>query len=75
MRGNRDDFSQDLLPGGNLPPAVQGTHCVGHRGVSSHWGGVKLVTVEADEVAVVQRLGKYVRREEPGFALQFALGA
>jgi modulator of FtsH protease HflK len=31
-------------------------------------------TVEADEVAVVQRFGKYVRREEPGLRMKLPLG-
>ena len=31
-------------------------------------------TVETDEVAVVQRFGKYVRREEPGLRFKLPLG-
>lgn len=31
-------------------------------------------TVEADEIAVVQRFGKYVRREEPGLRTKLPLG-
>lgn len=31
-------------------------------------------TVEADEVAIVQRFGKYVRREEPGLRTKLPLG-
>jgi membrane protease subunit HflK len=31
-------------------------------------------TVEADEVAVVQRFGKYVRREEPGLRFKLPMG-
>jgi len=31
-------------------------------------------TVEADEVAVVQRFGKYVRQEEPGLRMKLPLG-
>ena len=31
-------------------------------------------TVEADEVAVVQRFGKYLRREEPGLRTKLPFG-
>jgi regulator of protease activity HflC (stomatin/prohibitin superfamily) len=31
-------------------------------------------TVEADEVAIVQRFGKYVRREEPGLRTKLPFG-
>jgi membrane protease subunit HflK len=72
MRGDGGDSVRDLFPDGGMPHIPKGLIVVG---VLVLLGLSMLLTifytVEADEVAVVQRFGKYVRQEGPG--LQFKL--
>lgn len=75
MRGNQDDFDRDILPDANLPRPSTGLIIVGILalvGVGMLWS--LFYTVETDEVAVVQRFGKYVRREEPGLRFKLPVG-
>lgn len=75
MRGNQDDFDRDLLPDANLPRPSTGLIIVGVLalvGIAMVWS--LFYTVEADEIAVVQRFGKYVRQEEPGLRFKLPLG-
>lgn len=74
MRGEHDGFGRDL-PDGPLANPPKGAVLIG--------GLVVLVvvilftmfyTVETDEVAVVQRFGAYVRREEPGLRMKLPFG-
>ena len=65
----------DLPPGASLPNLPRGVIVVG---VLALIGTILLLTmfytVEADEVAIVQRFGKYVRREEPGLRTKLPFG-
>jgi modulator of FtsH protease HflK len=74
MRGDHDGLGRDL-PGTPMPSPPRGLVIIG---VLVLLGAVMLLTmfytVEADEVAVVQRFGKYVRREEPGLRMKLPLG-
>ena len=75
MRGDNDDPLPDLLRNPNMPQIPRGAILIGLLVLF----GISLVltifyTVEADEVAVVQRFGKYVRREAPGLHFRLPLG-
>ncbi len=72
MRGGNGDSVRDLFPDGNVPRIPKWVLMLGILVLV----GLSIVltlfyTVEADEVAVIQRFGKYVRQEGPG--LQFKL--
>jgi membrane protease subunit HflK len=75
MRGDQIRGGRDLPPGAPLPNLPRGVIVVG---VLVLIGAILLLTmfytVEADEVAVVQRFGKYVRREQPGLRTKLPLG-
>ncbi len=75
MRGDQNGLGRDLPPGAPLPSLPRGLVVAG---VLVLIGASLLLTmfytVEADEVAVVQRFGKYVRREEPGLRWKLPLG-
>jgi modulator of FtsH protease HflK len=75
MRGNINDLGRDLPPGAPMSNLPRGVVVIG---VLVLLGAIMLFTmfytVEADEVAVVQRFGKYVRREEPGLRFKLPLG-
>ncbi|MGE3541801.1 MAG: FtsH protease activity modulator HflK [Candidatus Tectimicrobiota bacterium] len=75
MRGDQNGLGRDLPDGDNLPRPSKGLLVVGVLVIL----GVGMIfsmfyTVEADEVAVVQRFGKYVRREEPGLRTKMPFG-
>jgi membrane protease subunit HflK len=75
MRGNNGDSGRDLFQDGNIPRIPKGVFLIGILVLL----GISLLltmfyTVEADEVAVVQRFGKYVRRAEPGLHARLPLG-
>ena len=74
MRGDHNGLGRDL-PDGPMPSPPRGLVIIGVLVVV---GAIMLLTmfytVEADEVAVVQRFGKYVRREEPGLHMKLPLG-
>jgi modulator of FtsH protease HflK len=75
MRGDQNRGGLDLPPGAPLPNLPRGVLVVG---VLVLIGAILLLTmfytVEADEVAIVQRFGKYVRREEPGLRTKLPFG-
>ena len=75
MRGDQNGLGRDLPPGASLPNLPRGLVVAG---VLVLIGASLLLTmfytVEADEVAIVQRFGKYVRREEPGLHMKLPLG-
>jgi membrane protease subunit HflK len=75
MRGNNGDSGRDLFQDGNMPRIPKGAFLIG---ILVLFGiGVLLTmfyTVEADEVAVVQRFGKYVRLEQPGLQYKLPFG-
>lgn len=75
MRGDQNGLGRDLPPGAPLSNLPRGLVIAG---VLVLIGASLLLTtfytVEADEVAVVQRFGKYVRREEPGLRFKLPLG-
>ena len=75
MRGDQIRGGRDLPPGAPLPNLPRGVIVVG---VLVLIGAILLLTmfytVEADEVAIVQRFGKYVRREEPGLRTKLPFG-
>lgn len=75
MRGDDRGVGRQLPSGAPLPNLPRGVLVVGVLGLI----GASLLltmfyTVDADEVAVVQRFGKYVRREEPGLRFKLPLG-
>jgi membrane protease subunit HflK len=74
MRGDHNGLGRDL-PDAPMPSPPRGLVIIG---VLVLLGAVMLLTmfytVEADEVAVVQRFGKYVRREEPGLRTKMPFG-
>ena len=74
MRGDHNSLGRDL-PDAPMPSLPRGLVLIG---VLVLLGAVMLLTmfytVEADEVAVVQRFGKFVRREEPGLRMKLPLG-
>jgi len=75
MRGDQNGLGRDLPPGAplsNLPRGVVVAGVLVLIGVSLLWS--MFYTVEADEVAIVQRFGKYVRREEPGLRTKLPMG-
>jgi membrane protease subunit HflK len=76
MRGNGDDPVRDFLQDANLPRLPRGVML----GIVIVLVGLSMLLtifyqVEPDEVAVVQRFGRYVRQTEPGlhFKLPFGL--
>jgi membrane protease subunit HflK len=76
MRGNGDDPVRDFLQDANLPRLPRGVIL----GIVIVLVALSMLLtvfyqVEADEVAVVQRFGRYVRQTEPGlhFKLPFGL--
>src|SRR2546430_12980300 len=75
MRGDQTGLGRDLPPGAPLSNLPRGLVVAG---VLVLIGASLLLTmfytVEADEVAVVQRFGKYVRKEEPGLRMKLPLG-
>ena len=74
MRGDRDGLGRDL-PEAPAPGPPRSVMIIGGLVLL---GAILLFTmfytVETDEVAVVQRFGKYVRREEPGLRFKLPLG-
>ena len=74
MRGDHRGLGRDL-PDAPMPSLPSGLVIIGGLVLM---GAILLLTmfytVEADEVAVVQRFGKYVRREEPGLRMKLPLG-
>ena len=74
MRGDHNGLGRDL-PDTPMPSPPRGLVIIG---VLVLLGAVMLLTmfytVEADEVAVVQRFGKYVRQEEPGLHSKLPFG-
>src|SRR5499427_3653358 len=75
MRGDDRLLGQGRSPDGPLPSLPGGLVIIGALVL---FGAILLLTmfytVEADEVAVVQRFGKYVRREDPGLRWKLPLG-
>lgn len=75
MRGDERDPLRDLFQESNIPKLPPGAVLIGLLllvGVAILW--TMFYTVEADEVAVVQRFGRYVRREDPGLHVRLPLG-
>ena len=74
MRGDHNGLGRDL-PETPMPSPPRGLVIIGGLVLL---GAIMLLTmfytVEADEVAVVQRFGKYVRREEPGLRSKLPFG-
>lgn len=75
MRGDRDDPVRDLFPDGGMPNIPKGLILIGVLVLV----GLSMLltifyTVEADEVAVVKRFGKYARQEEPGLRYKLPFG-
>jgi membrane protease subunit HflK len=74
MRGDHNSLGRDL-PDAPMSRPPRGLVIIGGLVLL---GAIMLLTmfytVEADEVAVVQRFGKYVRREEPGLRMKLPLG-
>ena len=74
MRGDNDGLDRELSFDGNIPRPPKGLVIIGVLVlVALSILLTVFYTVEADEVAVVQRFGRYVRLEEPGAALQAAV--
>jgi len=74
MRGDHNSLGRDL-PDAPVPGPPRNLVIIGVLvllGVIMLW--TMFYTVETDEVAVVQRFGKYVRREEPGLRFKLPLG-
>lgn len=75
MRGDQNGLGRDLPPGTPLPNLPRGLVVAGVLVlVIASLLLTMFYTVEADEVAIVQRFGKYVRREEPGLRFKLPLG-
>lgn len=75
MRGDNGDPVRDFFQDANIPQIPKGMVVIGILVLV----GIALVltmfyTVEADEVAVVQRFGKYVRQTDPGLNFKLPLG-
>src|SRR5215468_1581171 len=75
MREDDRLVGRGRAPDGPIPNVPRGVILLG---VLVLIGGILLLTmfytVDADEVAVVQRFGKYVRREEPGLRMKLPMG-
>jgi modulator of FtsH protease HflK len=75
MRGDGNDPIRDSFQDANIPRVPKGFLTIG---ILVLLGLSMLLTVfyqvEADEVAVIQRFGKYVRQTEPGLHLKLPLG-
>jgi membrane protease subunit HflK len=75
MRGDNGDPVRDLFQDANIPRIPKGAIIIGILVLV----GISILltafyTVEPDEVAVVQRFGKYVRQEDPGLRFKLPLG-
>jgi len=75
MRGDQNNLGRELPSGAPMPNLPKGLVVIG---VLVLLGIAMLLTtfytVEADEVAVVQRFGKYIRREDPGLRTKLPFG-
>src|SRR5215831_17912454 len=75
MRGDDRLLGPGRIPDGPVPNVPRGVLIVGGLVLL---GAILLLTmfytVDADEVAIVQRFGKYVRREAPGLRTKLPLG-
>jgi membrane protease subunit HflK len=75
MRGDNGDSVRDLFQDANIPRIPKAVVVIG---ILVLLGISILLTifyqVEADEVAIVQRFGRYVRQEEPGLRYKFPFG-
>jgi membrane protease subunit HflK len=75
MRGDDNDPVRDLFHDANIPRVPKSVIGIG---ILVLLGIIMLLsmfyTVEADEVAVVQRFGRYVRREPPGLHYKLPFG-
>jgi modulator of FtsH protease HflK len=75
MRGDNGDPLRDMFRDTNMPQLPRGAVLIGLLvllGIAMVW--TMFYTVEADEVAVVQRFGRYVRREAPGLHYRLPFG-
>lgn len=75
MRGDQNGLGRDLTGDENLPRPSSSMIVVGALvilGISTIW--TMFYTVEPNEIAVIQRFGQYIRREEPGLRTKFPLG-
>jgi modulator of FtsH protease HflK len=75
MRGDNGDPLRDIFRDTNMSQIPRGAVLIGLLvllGLVLVW--TMFYTVEADEVAVVQRFGKYVRREAPGLHSRLPFG-
>jgi membrane protease subunit HflK len=75
MRGNGDDPVRDFLQDANLPRLPRGVLL----GIVVVLVGLSMLLtifyqVEPDEVAVVQRFGRYVRQSDPGLHFKWPFG-
>lgn len=75
MRGDNDDPLRDMFRDTNMPQLPRSAVLIGLLVLL----GIVMVltmfyTVEADEVAVVQRFGRYVRQEAPGLNYRLPFG-
>lgn len=75
MQGNNGGFDKDFSLEASLPRLPKGLVMLGIVAllVLSMFL-TTFYTIEADEVAVVQRFGKYARQEEPGLRWKWPLG-
>ena len=75
MRGDQNGLGRDLPPGAPLANLPRGVVVAGVLVlIVASLLLTMFYTVEADEVAIVQRFGKYVRREEPGLRFKLPVG-
>ena len=75
MRGDNDGLDRELSFDGNIPRPPKGLVIIGVLVlVALSILLTVFYTVEADEVAVVQRFGRYVRLEDPGLRYKLPFG-
>ncbi len=75
MRGNENNPLRDLLQNANLPNIPKGFLIAGLAVVVGISLFITMIyQVEADEVAVIQRFGKFVRQTEPGLHVKLPFG-
>lgn len=75
MRGDDNGLGRGRSLDGPVPNLPRGVVVVGVLVlIAASLLLTMFYTVEADEVAVVQRFGKYVRREEPGLRMKLPMG-
>lgn len=75
MRGNNGGFDKDFSLEASLPRLPKGFAMLGLVVlIILSMFLTTFYTVEADEVAVVQRFGQYARQEEPGLRWKWPLG-